>query len=586
MMHYKIKEENIMFSCTMKRIAILLTIMVLTSVLSSCGLYSDKAGTTTSGTTKAALSEGKANAPELAASYKEFETPRKITITWFEQGWTGPEKELDFVAEEIAKRTNLTLEYVPMTVPTGDDYNQKLNLMIASNDVPDFFFGGSDSYTRSIYEKLGDMDKIWEMTAIIKGYPQLEALVKPEMTLFKTKSGKNYFIPTQTGRGNELLYEAPHGLFVREDFLNKLGMQYPVTIDELYTYLKRSKDEIKVNGESIIPMVLSENLGGLHNFYMPFLPILGAHGVGDLPFDYRENFKVRNYLFTNSPELMAASKFIYKLSSEGLFDNEALVIKQAQVQEKVSSGRAAAAASPWWDMNTFSDNAKSVAPDIFYAVTPPIYSSPEIKTSRQREWTNWIGCWSSLIVNKKIPEDSVKHLLALMDYLTTKEGQLLIQAGVEGVSYEYNSNGRYQFTEDFKKKTNDLDWNKAASYGVFYYSQLVFNMPAFTDIREEAPSLVRADNKKGWENQKEVRDLYRANMAPPKDYYFLAGPVEEEKFPAILDAQHEFWAKIITAKSEQEVEKIVNDWAATCNKLGINEIIAERQKYIDSFKLD
>ncbi len=566
-----------------KVLSLVLAAIVTAGTLTGCGVFSDDSSSTASSSStdsSQASEEAKGDVPELASTYKEFEKTHTVNITWFEQGWTGPEKDKDIIAPEIAKRTNLTMEYTPMTVPTGDDYNQKLNLMMASNEVPDFFFGGSDAYTKNIYQKLGDSGKIWDIGTIIKDYPNLYELLKPELQLFNV-NGTNYFVPTQTGRGNDVINEAPHGLMLREDFLAKLGMDYPKNSDELYTYFKRCKEEIKVNDQAVIPYVLGENLGGIHSLYEPFMPF-GGH---ELPFDFNDNFKVKNYRFTNSPELMEAAKYVSKLYREGYIDKEALTLKAAQVQEKISSGRAGGMNVPWWDMNTYSDNAKADVPDIMYSVIPPIYNNEAIKATRVKEWTNWIGCWSSLIISKTVDEESLRHVLAVMDYLSTKDGQMLTQAGIEGVTYEFNADGKFVFTDDFKQKTNDLDWNKAAAYGVFYYSQLVFNLPAYTDLREESPSLVREDNKKGWENQSEYRSKYNPDMVPTKDYYYLAGPVEEGKMPAIRDAEREFWAKVLVAKSDDEVTKLVNEWDKTCKSLGIDDVIKEKQEGIDNISI-
>lgn len=561
---------------------------MLLSSLTACDIL-DPAAADSSAPASSAGTEGEStaeNVPPLASTYKEFNKYHQTKVTFFEQGWTGPEADLDFVGPEIAKQTNFKMDYEPLTVPTGDDYKQKLNLIVAGGNVPDIFFGGNDDYTRTIYQKLGEKGEIWDLTEMIKDYPNLYKLVEPELKLFK-KDGKNYFVPTQTGRGNELLYEAPHGLGLREDFLKKLNMEYPKTPDELYSYLKRCKEEIKeVNGQPVIGVVLGENLGGLEHFYEPFLPVIGVQGAYELPFDPADNFKVKNYLFSDSPELMAASKFINKLSREGLMDKEVLTIKSAQVGEKISSGRVAAEVAPWWDFNAFSDNAKEENPDLMYAVVPKIYNSPEIQQSREVKWTNWIGSWSSLIISKKIDEETLRHFLAMLDWLTTKEGQMLTQVGIEGVSYKFNDQGKYEYLPEFLEKTNDLDWNKAAAYGVGYYSQMVFNMPVFTEYRETPPSLIRADNKKGWENQQRTRDLYDADMAPTKNYYFLPGPVESQKFSPIMDARREFFAKVIAAEDETQVETLVKDWAKTCKDMGIDEIVAERQAYIDNLVIE
>lgn len=524
--------------------------------------------------------------PELASQWSEFSKPHSKPVTWFEQGWTGPEKDKDIIGPEIEKRTNFHMDYIPMTVPTGDDYTQKLNLMVASNDVPDIFFGGNDSYTRTIYEKLGQTDKIWDISEIIKDYDNLYKLVYPELVLYKAEDNKNYFVPTQTGRGNEVLNEPPHGLYVRKDFLDKLGMDYPKTPADFKEYLRRCKEEITVNGQKVNGLVLGENLSGIEQLYESFFPLIGDHESYTLPFDPNDNWKVKNYEYTDSPELMQAAKYIYSLNAEGLLDKEALTIKQAQVQEKASSGTASAITTAWWDMNTYSDNAKQIVPELMYVAPPIMYNSEEIKKSRLRDWTNWVGGWSSVIFNKdKVDEETLRHFLAVMDYLATEDGQMLVQAGVEGETYKFNEDGKYEFLPEFVEKTNALDWNKAAAYGVFYYSQLVFNVPVIRDKQTVSPALVREDNRLGWENRQEIRDHYKAEMDPPKDYYFLPGEIELQKFPAIKDAKLEFWAKVLSAKSEGEVEKLVHEWGRTCKDMGIDEIIAERQAYIDNFQI-
>lgn len=577
---------------TKRKMALRLGTLMLAAVLTaatftSCSLYSDEeepASAPGQQSASSAASGSTEEVPELAAQWPEFAKHHSRKVTWFEQGWTGPEKDLDIITPEIERRTNFYMEYEPMTVPTGDDYTQKLNLMVASNDVPDIFFGGNDAYTRTIYEKLGQNGKIWDITELIKDYPNIYELVYPELNLFKTKDGEiNYFIPTQTGRGNEVLNEPPHGVFVRKDFLDQLGMEYPRTPEAFAEYLRRCKAEITVNGDPVNGLVLGENLSGLEHLYEAFFPLTGDHESYTLPFDYNDGFKVKNYEYANSPELLAAAKFINSLVREGLMDREILTSKQAQIQEKVSSGLASACTVAWWDMNTFSDNAKQTVPELLYVNPGIFYENDEVKAYRSREWTNWVGGWSSVIINKSVDEETLRHYLAVLDYLTTKDGQILSQAGIEGETFNWNTEGQYEWTPDFLEKTNDLDWNKAAAYGVFYYSQMVFNVPAIRDLQTVSPSLQREDNRLSWENRQEYRDLYRADMEPPKDYYFLPGEVENQKFPAIKEAKREFWAQVISAQSEAEVEKVVSDWGETCKNMGIGEIIAERQEYINNF---
>jgi putative aldouronate transport system substrate-binding protein len=561
-----------------------LTVLLGASLFSGCSLYQDEEKATApppAQETESGTKPAESTNP-LAANWPEFNKHHEVKIVCMEMGWTGPEKDKDFVTPEIEKRTNFKLNYEPMTLATGDDLNQKLNLMVASGDIPDVFFGQSDAYSRSIYTKLGQSNLIWDILPTIKNYKNIYDLVKPELTLFQEKGGINYFIPTQTGRGNDPIHSAASGLFLRDDLLKKLNMTYPTTPQEVYTYLKRSKEEIKtIDGKSIIPYTLDENLGGVDNLMVGFYPF--KTGDRGFTFDKNDNFKVKNYLYTDSPELMKAAKFVNQLYREGLIEKESLTQKKAQFQEKVSSGRVAAMSNAWWDMNTLSDNAKAVVPDLMYVANPQL-EDKEIGASgfADAKWTNGIYSWSTLTVSKKVDEETLKHFIAALDYLATKDGQLLVQVGIEGKSYNFDENGKYTFTDEFKKQTENLDWNKGSSYGVFYWQQLVMNLPVYDNLRAEYPELVREDNKKGWDNQQPVRDLYEPNMTPTKDYYFVAGPVEIQKLPAIDDARSEMYAKVLVAKSEAEVEQIIHNWGKTCKDMGIDDIIKERQAYMDS----
>ena len=175
-----------------------------------------------------------------------FAEHHEIDITWFEQGWTGPDEDLDIIAPAIEEVTNLKMNYEAMTTPTGDDYNQQLNLMVASNSVPDAFFGGIDMYTRQIYQKLGEAGRIWDLTGMVteEEYPNLYALIFPELNLYKTENGQNWFLPTQTGSGYENLNEPPHYLQINTDYLEKLGLDFPTTADEFHDYVYRCVNEL------------------------------------------------------------------------------------------------------------------------------------------------------------------------------------------------------------------------------------------------------------------------------------------------------------------------------------------------------
>jgi ABC-type glycerol-3-phosphate transport system substrate-binding protein len=526
----------------------------------------------------------------LAKTWREFSRHHELQIACFEMGWTGPEKDKDFVTPEIEQRTNLLLKYEPVTVATEDDVNQKLNLMVASGDLPEVYFGGAENYDFEMYDKMGEAGLVWDIAGPIAGYKNIAKLLEPELIFYRHKGGKaNYCIPTQTGRGGDLIHNPPQGLYLRDDLLKKLGMSYPTTPEEVETYLRRCRDEIKtIAGRPIIGWTCDEGFAGIeYAFTFPHFPIYTGQFAGSgLTFDVPDNCRVVNYLYTDSPELMRAAKYVSRLYREGLIDREILTQKRAQYEEKISTGRVVAFNGDSWVMNSLSENAKAVVPELLYVAPPPIEDKANgVPRYPDQKWTAWIGCYSTLIISKKVDEQRMRHFLALLDYLATRDGQILVGVGIEGKSFNYNDQGKYVFTDDFKTKTDGLDFNKVAAYGVWYWAQLVSNSSAFADLSAEYAGLVREDNLKSWENYKSVWDRFDPEMKPDRSYYFRSGPVENEKLPAIDDAKNEMWVKVLRAKSDAEVEQVIRAWAETCRKLGIDSIIEERRAIVAGIKL-
>ena len=520
---------------------------------------------------------------ELVKKYPEFAKEHSAKVVCFEMGWTGPVKGKDFLTPEIAKRTGFTMVYESMITNSQEELNTKLNLMVSSGEVPEIYFGGSDPYSLDVYEKLGQAGFIYDAAPYVAKYTSLSTLIKPELIKYRktdTTGQHNWFIPTQTGRGNDLIHNAGGGLYLRKDFLDKLGMEYPTNMDQYLTYLKRCKDEIKtVNGKAVIPVVFNENLGGNWDIVSCFMPMERL----SLGFDWKNNFKAYNYQYTNSPELIKAMKFLNMLYTTGLLDKEAPALKREQYAQKISSGVVASMGASWWDMNTFSDNAKTEVPDIMYVQSKPLEDASE--PIQYRKWTNNVGMFSTITVSKKLDEETVNHYLAMLDYFAGLDGQVLVQAGLPGKSFEIDANGKYKFTDAFKKETGDLDWNKVSATGVYYWQQLVFNLPIFDKLRAEYPEIARKDNYASWLNRAGERDRYDPTMMPTKDYYFEAGPLEREKKKALDDVYEKLVADCLIAKDAAAVETLVNTYGAKCKELGIDAIMAERQKLVDAIDI-
>ncbi|MBW7458657.1 extracellular solute-binding protein, partial [Paenibacillus sepulcri] len=135
---------------------------------------------------------------------------------------------------------------VKWSAPAGDQYNQKYNLMFASNDLPDIFLLRSTDNkqsARSMLKKLVDADMVEDLTAVYSQYASDE--VKDYYQTFDNKAldyatfdGKMYGLPSQGDT-----YANVQILWVRQDWLDKLSLQAPRTIDDLVTVARAFKEK-------------------------------------------------------------------------------------------------------------------------------------------------------------------------------------------------------------------------------------------------------------------------------------------------------------------------------------------------------
>jgi putative aldouronate transport system substrate-binding protein len=504
----------------------------------------------------------------------------EIELVCFELGWTGPKEDMDFVTPEIEKRTGFKIKYEPMTVATWDDLHKRLNLMAASKEIPEAFFGSRDQFSIDLYNKMGQNDLIWEITDFVTEQEVLYPLIRDALYMFRDPSDdSHYILPTQTGSGYDLLNIPPGGPYFRVDWMKELGMEAPTTPEGLYEYCKRVKEEIVTadNGQEVIPYLLNENLQGANpNIFLRHWSVWT---------DPKNDYEVYYGKYTNSPELMRAAKFWNKMYRDGLMDRQALIIKDAQFKEKVSSSRVGSFDGPYWEMNSLSDAAKQIDPDLMYVSSGKMLD-PQVKDPyNSYTWYPFPGAYSSIIFNKKVPEQTVKNFMEMLDYLATEEGQILVNFGIEGESFRYNDNGKIEILPEFNEKTNDMDWNKACAYGVIYWQQLVTDVNKYKHLQETSPMLLREDNKRGWENTAWRRELYSTGV-PTKDYFYIPGEMEKKLMKGIDTAFIEMWATVISARNEAEVERIINKWADEAKSLGIMDIVEERRQRIKEIDME
>lgn len=210
------------------------------SALTACGSDKDSTTSTAGGTS-----------PSSQASAK-----KEISISVFDRGEVPAEEgnyESNRWTEWINNNAPVTVKWVP--VPRNEAQT-KLNTLIASGGAPDLIW----EYDRNYIAQLVNQGAIQPVDSYIAKYSTsykkyLEE--HPELDSYLTFDGKKYAVASV--RGVESV--ANHGMWIRQDWLDKLGLKTPTTVDELLEVARKFKDDDPDgNGKAdTVPIVFNGN---------------------------------------------------------------------------------------------------------------------------------------------------------------------------------------------------------------------------------------------------------------------------------------------------------------------------------------
>ncbi len=216
----------------------------------------------------------------------------------------------------------------------NDATEEQFSLMISSGELPDAIVypwptvsGGAQKYV--------DNGFIIDLTDKMEAnMPNLMSFLNERPDIKKdcvTDEGKFLYLPYIRKDDELKVYLGPQ---IRTDWLDKLGIKAPETTDELYDVLVKFKNEDpNGNGEADeIPMIaasFTDTNFGIGNLLWPF----GIH------YDfYVEDGKVKHGIM--EPEFEEGMEYIIRLYSEGLIDQDYILMDRTKMEAKMTSDQA------------------------------------------------------------------------------------------------------------------------------------------------------------------------------------------------------------------------------------------------------
>lgn len=457
----------------------------------------------------------------------------KVTVEFMLREPPGaPLSENALVFAELAKRTNVYMHY---NKTIGDAYKDKFNITVASNNMPDMFWS---EYIDQV-KQLGTEGAFLPLDDLLKQHgPNVLKFIKEkglERDL-KAYDGKTYMLPIvrvdMTGDS--------YGL--RQDWLDKLGLKAPDTLDDFYKTLVKFRDE-KPGGPNTIPLSVT----GIRRFDNIFM----AHGTQTTDTE----FFVKNDKFVwgpSLPETKEALKFINKLYTEKLLDPEFAVQSTQQFEGKVNSGIVGSTIRSPQQLDKFTRVLTEKDPKAKMVGIAPLTGTDGKKRQEQAALINSVVTLSH---NTKKAVEIIK----MFNYVFSDEGGILSNYGIEGTTFQ-NKNGKLSYIKNPGQQ----------SVGLFGDAVFPYKSDPAAWAEYNAGSLYVEASK--------LQEPYYYKTPPMLNFTVKEMDVLKSKLTGLQDTWKQYALKFILG---QEPFEKWDAYIAELNKKGLEEVV---KIYNDAYK--
>ena len=391
--------------------------VMLTGTLAGCSAKSETSGTEAAkgdAGTSQAQTEETLEGSLVSKEPKEFTVFLNFNNMPFDSNWQ--------VWQEAAKRTNVSLKGTISLSNSNEE--EAFNLMMSSGNLADII-GYVDA---SSLEKLGRDGGMIPLNDLIKEHaPNIQKVLDEDARFRQTAyslDGNIYQIP----KNQEL--KAAEFWWIRQDWLDKLNLKAPTTVDELHDVLYAFRNE-DPNGNGLKDEIPLFDRAGwkqpdeylyLWDTSLEFYPRDGKMKYEPL----EENFKT------------GVSNMI-KWYQEGLIDPE-IFTRGASSRDTLLGGDLGGCTHDWVSTANYNSTLQETIPGFqMVAIAPPADQNGVVKERVSR----YPGVGWGISSQCKDPVTVIKF----MDYFFTEEGSDLMNWGIEGDTFTRDADGSKHFTD-------------------------------------------------------------------------------------------------------------------------------------------
>lgn len=358
---------------------------------------------------------------------------------------TAPDWNTTMLWQEYEKMTNIKVEWE--MVP-NDTMTEKRNILLAGGDYPHAFFTAGIPLAdlqkygqQGIFIKLNDLidQHAPNLKALLEKYPD----VKKGLTM---PDGNIYSFPgVYDPEFKSVLSSAK--MWVKQSWLDELGLKEPQTTDDFYNMLKafKEKDPNKNGQPDEIPY-MGVGVDSLMN-YLKGSWGLSNHGIRNANVDLQPGTEELRFIPTD-PKYKEMLEYMNKLYKEKLIGEDVFTVQANQYYAKGAEGvyGATITTSPYTLMNQ-DDYIGATAlkgphgDQIWAAIGSPL-ATP-----------------GAFVITDKNPNPI--ETVRWIDYLYGEEGSKMFFMGFEGKSYHVTADGQFEYTDEITKNPSGLTFEQA-----------------------------------------------------------------------------------------------------------------------------
>lgn len=334
--------------------------------------------------------------------------------------------------------TKLNMTWVP-----SSNYDEKVTAAMGSGEYPHVMLVGSRSSSVIQNSRAGTF---WDVTDKLTDSAKFPNLSQTNPTVNHNISidGSVYGVY----RAREL---GRAGISIRKDWLDKLNLEMPKTMDDFYNVLKAFKEQDPDgNGQAdTYGMIITDYLDGPLNNIAIWMGAPNKYGLNEETGELEPDFM--------TDEFFNALSFLNKCYSEGLINQDMATYSSDKWNEQFLQGKAGVIIDVADRARRLAQNIKDIDPNAVVDVLG--YVTKDAQTEPKTLPTTGYDGYYVFPVTSVATEEDLDFVLGVMDKANDETALNLMNYGIEGRSYTLDADGFVVKSEDasLAKEYNDLN---------------------------------------------------------------------------------------------------------------------------------